>query len=116
MIRFLADENFNRHFIRALEMRAPHVDILLAQQVGLGGRDDDVLLAWAAENGRVLLSHDYKTVPLHARRRIQHGRAMSGVLLMRRSLPVRFVVDELVLRAECTDLEDWDGQIDYLHL
>lgn len=115
MIRFVADENLDRRIVQALRRIAPHIDVALAQEVGLTGVTDPALLAWAATNQRVVLSHDYKTLPLHARRRIEAGQPVSGILLMKRSVPPAKAAEEIALRGECTDLADWAGQIEYLH-
>jgi hypothetical protein len=45
VIRFLADENFDRHIVRGLRRRLPSIDIALAQKAGLTGMDDEVLLS-----------------------------------------------------------------------
>ena len=60
MIRFLADEDFNNDLLRALRRRRPVVDVVRVQDVGLSGRPDPDVLAWAAEQGRVLLTHQGK--------------------------------------------------------
>ena len=62
MIAFLADENFNRNIVRGLLRRTSQADIVVAQEVGLTGVDDDVLQAWAAQNRRIVLTHDAATM------------------------------------------------------
>lgn len=44
MIRLLADENFNNNIVRADRVRAPDVDIVRVQDVGLSGADDPTVL------------------------------------------------------------------------
>lgn len=61
-MRWLADENFNNDILRALRRRSPSIDIVRAQDVGLTGVDDEAVLAWAAEQDRVLLTHDVSTI------------------------------------------------------
>ena len=43
-----------------------HVDIVRIQDVGLSGADDPTVLEWTAEEGRVLLTHDVKTITKYA--------------------------------------------------
>ena len=81
MIRFLADEDFNNDFLRALRRRRPAVDVVRVQDVGLSGRSDPAVLAWAAEQRRVLLTHDAATLVGHALARLAAGEAMPGVLV-----------------------------------
>jgi predicted nuclease of predicted toxin-antitoxin system len=58
MLRPLADENFNSDIVRGLLLRQPNLDIARVQDVGLAGADDPEVLAWAAENNRIVLTHD----------------------------------------------------------
>ena len=116
MIRFLADENFDRRIVQALRRTAPHIDVALAQEAGLTGMTDQALLAWAAANSRILLSHDYKTLPLQVRRGLQAGHRVSGILLMKRTVPPAKAAEEIALRGECTEPADWKGQIEYLQI
>ena len=74
MLRWLANENFNNDIVRALFRRKPGIDVVRAQDVGLTGIDDQALLAWAAEQDRVLLTHDVSTITAHAYRRVMRGR------------------------------------------
>ncbi len=58
MLRFVAGENFNNNIVRALRRRKADLDIVRVQDVGLSGADDPTVLEWAAQEGRVLLTHD----------------------------------------------------------
>ncbi len=62
MLRFVADENFNQNIIRGLLRRKPDIDIVFIQNVGLSGANDPTVLEWAAQEGRVLLTHDVSTI------------------------------------------------------
>ncbi len=57
------DENFNGDIFRGLLLRHPNLDLLRVQDVGLREVDDPAILAWAADNGRILLTHDRATMP-----------------------------------------------------
>lgn len=61
MLRLLADENFNGDIIRGLLLRQPDLDLVRVQDVDLAGAEDPDVLAWAAENNRILLTHDRAT-------------------------------------------------------
>jgi Domain of unknown function (DUF5615) len=62
MLKLATDENFNNDILRALLRRISSVDIVRVQDAGLGGADDETVLAWAAAEGRILLTHDVTTV------------------------------------------------------
>jgi hypothetical protein len=62
MIGLAFDENFNNDVLRGLIRRDPTLDLVRIQDVGLRTLDDEVVLAWAAENDRVLVTHDVSTI------------------------------------------------------
>lgn len=73
MFRLLADENFDENIVRGLRRRLPEVDVVRVQSVGLKGADDPTVLEWAATEGRVLVTHDVRTVTRYAWERVDHG-------------------------------------------
>jgi hypothetical protein len=116
MLELLIDENFNHRIVRGLRRSLPEVDYLIAQDVGLRGVDDPSLLAWAADQRRILVTHDLKTIPKHAYHRVRAGRVMPGVIAVPDTLPIGKAVDDLVLIAECGQTEDFDRLVAYLPL
>ncbi|MFN2270846.1 MAG: DUF5615 family PIN-like protein [Anaerolineae bacterium] len=58
MVSLLADENLDGNIVRGVLRRVRGVDIVRVQDVGLTGADDPAVLAWAADQGRVLITHD----------------------------------------------------------
>lgn len=74
MLRFAADENFNNNIIRGLLRQHPELDIVRIQDVGLSGADDPTVLEWAAQEGRVLLTHDVATMTEYAYQRVSAGK------------------------------------------
>ncbi len=62
MLRLAADENFNNDIVRGLLRRQPALNIVRIQDVGLSGADDSTVLEWAAQERRVLLTHDVSTI------------------------------------------------------
>ncbi len=115
-IRLLADENFNGAIIRGLLRRNPEVDVVRVQDVGLSGSDDLTVLEWAAHEGRVVLTHDQKTVPKHAYERVEAGSPMPGVFVGDLYLNVQRAIEDLLLIAECSEAQEWEGQVRYLPL
>jgi predicted nuclease of predicted toxin-antitoxin system len=65
MLRLAADENFNGDIVRGLLRRNPKLDIVRVQDVGLSGADDPSVLQWAADQGRVVVTHDISTLAKH---------------------------------------------------
>ena len=116
MLRFLSDENLNGDIIRGLLLRNPHVDLLRVQDVDLLEADDPEILAWAAENNRILLTHDRATMPDFAYERILSRQSMPGMFVVNDSTPIRHTIDELLLLNECSTQTEWSGLVIYLPL
>jgi hypothetical protein len=116
MVRLRADENFNGDVTRGLLLRAPDVDLVRVQDVGLQGADDANVLAWAADNGRIVLTHDRSTMPKFAIERIKRRAPMSGLFVVNDRTSVRETIEEHLLIDGSSDPTDWDGRIVYLPL
>ncbi len=116
MLRLAADENFNGDIVRGLLRRNPKLDIIRVQDVGLSGADDPSVLQWAADQGRVIVTHDISTLAKHAFDRIAAGQSMPGVFEVKSVAPVGQAIDDLVLLAECSVDGEWEGQVRFLPL
>lgn len=116
MLRLAADENFNGDIVRGLLRRNSKLDIVRVQDVGLSGADDPSVLQWAADQGRVIVTHDISTLAKHAFDRIAAGQPMPGVFEVRSVAPVGQAIDDLILLAECSVEGEWEGQVRFLPL
>jgi predicted nuclease of predicted toxin-antitoxin system len=116
MLRFAADENFNGDIVRGLLRRNPKLDIIRIQDVGLSGADDPSVLQWAADQGRVVITHDISTLAKHALDRVVAGQPMPGVFEVRSVAPIGQTIDDLILLAECSVEGEWEGQVRFLPL
>src|SRR5258707_371014 len=114
-VRFQADADFNQDIVRAVRLRVPTVDFQTAHEAGLTGLEDDVVLEKATQEGRVVVSHDRRTMPFHFAALIATG-TCAGVILVPKHLPIRQAVDDLILIWEASDAEEWVNQIDSLPL
>ena len=116
MARFLADENFNNQIVRGVLRQSSDIDIVRVQDVDLSGADDPAVLAWAAQEGRIVLTHDVATMTTFAYQRIQAGLAMPGFFEVSRRVPVGLAIEEIILIAECSFKGEWEGQVRFLPL
>ncbi len=96
-LRFLADEDFDNDILRGVLRRLPDLDIVRAQDVELSGKHDTLVLEWAAQEGRVLLTHDVSTMKMHAFARVAKGLPMPGVFAVSQSLPIGQVIEAILL-------------------
>ena len=116
MVRLVSDENFNGDIVRGLRLRRPELDLVRIQDVGLEGADDPAVLAWAAENNRILLTHDRATMPDFAYARMVAGQPLAGVFVLNDRLPVRQAIDALLLVDAGSEQAEWIGRVLYLPL
>ena len=65
--RFLADEDFEPAIIKGLRRRQPQLDLMTAVEAGNLGKTDSTVIAFAAEENRILVSHDKRTLPATSR-------------------------------------------------
>ncbi len=110
MLRLLADENFNGDIVRGVLLRQPDFDLVRVQDVGLAGAEDPDILAWAAENNRIVLTHDRATMSDHAYEQVAAGTKMAGVFILSDRLPVGRAIEEILLLSACTEQEEWSGR------
>jgi len=116
MLRLAADENFNNDIVRGLRRQRPDLDIARVQDAGLSGANDPTILEWAAQEGRMLLTHDVATITKYAYERIQANKSMPGILEVSRRVPIGVAIEDILLIIECSFQDEWHGQILYLPL
>jgi hypothetical protein len=116
MISLLADENFHGAIVRGVWRREPDLDIVRVQDVGLMGSSDPEILEWAAQNGRILMTRDVETLTGYAYDRVRSGLPMPGVLEVRDRLPFRQAIEEILIFAQCSRADEWEGQVCYIPL
>ena len=74
------------------------------------GQQAPGVLAVAAREGRVLLTHDVRTMPQHFASFIEEHTS-AGVLLVPQSLSRRHVVKDLLLVWTAMEAEEWTNRI-----
>ncbi len=116
MLLLVADENFNNDILRGLLRHDPSLDIVRLQDVGLTGATDPQVLEWAAQENRVLLTHDRNTITKFAYQRVLDGKSMPGVIEVDRSVPMRVAIEDILMLAVLSEHKDLEGQILYLPL
>ena len=72
--------------------------------------DADVL-ARAAQQGRILVTHDFQTMPKHFGEFLAAGGLSPGVFLVKQRTPVAHVIEELVLVWTASGPKDWTNLI-----
>ena len=116
MLRLLIDENIDHRILRGLKFRLPELDFVLVKEVGLAGFKDPVLLKWAGQNVRTLLTHDLKTMPPDAKQLMIQGEPMGGVIVVPQSMAIGRAIEELEIVIVCHSQEEFRDRVQYLPL
>jgi predicted nuclease of predicted toxin-antitoxin system len=111
MLRFVADNDFNERIIRGLLRRRPQLDLVHVRDVGLRTASDPDILAWAAKENRIVLSHDHQSMPDHAYDRVRAGQPMPGVFLTPQQSHFGPVIDDIVLIDELSEPNEWKDRV-----
>ncbi len=98
-----------------MRRRAPAIDFQTAHEAGLHGLDDQTVLAQAAREGRLLLSHDRRTMPNHFAN-FTATRTSAGVILISQNLSIMQAVEDRILIWEASEAEEGLNRLDSLPL
>lgn len=115
-LRFAADENFNGKIVRGLFRVVPNLDLVRLQDTSLAGSGDGDVLAWAARENRVVLTHDVGTMAKAAWDRVRAGLPMKGVIEVDGDQPIGAVITDLQLLALAGSPAELEGQVLFLPL
>jgi hypothetical protein len=115
-MRFATDENFDGRILAGLRARLPDLDVVRVQDTELYESSDDQLLAWLADERRILLTHDVQTLVSDAYARVKDRLPMPGVIEIHQATPIGVAVDELEIVLSASTPEDFENQVTYIPL
>jgi len=116
VLRLVSDENFDGDILRGLFRRNPMIDVVRVQDCGLMSANDPEVLAWAASEGRIVLSHDRTTLPAFAYDRVRAAEPMPGVFAISDSMGIGQAVEEILLAAECLSADECKNLVRFFPL
>jgi predicted nuclease of predicted toxin-antitoxin system len=102
MLRLASDADVKGPILEGLFLRQPDIDLIRVQDAGLRTADDPFILAWAASEGRILITHDRATMIGFAYDRIRAGLPMPGVFVTRDWPPYGPTIDEILIVNGCS--------------
>jgi predicted nuclease of predicted toxin-antitoxin system len=114
-VRYQADADLNQVIVTGVLRREPTIDFQTAFAAGLEGVKDSEVLAIAAQQERILVSHDRKTMPSEFAAFITRNQS-SGIIIISRKLPIEVVIEELLLIWAASSVEEWVNRIAKLPL
>jgi hypothetical protein len=112
-IRFQADADLNQMIVLATIRREPSIDFQTAPAAGLAGLADPLVLKRAAQAGRVLVSHDQRTMPRHFCDFVAEETS-PGVIIVPQHLSVAAAAEDLLLIWTMTEPEEWTNRLFFL--
>ncbi|BAY13486.1 DUF5615 family PIN-like protein [Calothrix sp. NIES-2098] len=112
-IRFQADADFNQNIVSGVLRREPKIDFQTALVTDLEGLQDIEVLDIAAKEGRILVSHDRRTMPFHFAEYIA-TQTSAGVLIISQDLPIQEAINSLILIWAASDAQEWINRIVFL--
>ncbi len=95
-IRFQANADLKKAIVTGLVRQEPTIDFQTAHDAGLKGADDIGVLAFAANEGRLLISHDQSTMPTHFAEFIE-TRTSAGVFIIPQHISIADAIEDLLL-------------------
>jgi hypothetical protein len=113
--RFQADADFNQKIVVGLRRREPTLDIRDAHAGGVIGIPDSEVLRIAAEAGRVLLSHDRRTMPAHLAEFLESN-SSPGVIIVSQDLDVGAAIEDILIIWAASHSEEWQNQLGFVPL
>ena len=116
MLHLLIDQDLDHDILRGLIRRIPRLDAVTAFEIGMSAAADTELLIWAGREGRIIVTHDRTTMPVHAGDLMREGENIAGLLVVPRSLPLHQVLEDLELMITCSEPGEWINVIQYLPL
>jgi hypothetical protein len=114
--RFQADNDLRSSIRRGVLRREPSIDFQSAAALGLEGVHDSEVLRLCSEQGRILITHDENSMPLHFRDFLSDGESSAGVLIVPQSAAVGLVIESIVMVWTATEANEWRDLLVWLPL
>jgi hypothetical protein len=117
VVRVLTDFDFNGRIVRGVLRLRPDFDLIRVQDVGLAQNPPDPdILEWAAQNDRIVLTHDRNTMVGFAFDRVAAGQPMPGVFVADNTASIGQIISDLLLIDDLTTPAEWANRVEYLPL
>lgn len=113
-MRFLADENFDGRILQAIIENIDGLDVIRAQDTEVYQLPDAQVLAWAAAQNRIVLTHDVNTLINDAYDRVRGNLPMPGVIVVRRLAPLGQLIHDLELMIGASHMGEFVDQVRHI--
>jgi hypothetical protein len=113
-LRFQADADLKYSIVKAVRQRERGIDFASAVDSGLAGVSDPEILEQAEQEGRILVSHDRRTMLAHFRARLEREKSSPGLFVVSQVAPLQAVVYAIVLTWAASEPSEWRNQVHHL--
>jgi hypothetical protein len=114
-VSYQADADFNEDIVSGVLRRVPEIDFQTADEAELAGLSDLEVLTLAAEEGRILITHDRRTMPTHFGQFIEHHES-PGLLIVSQKADLLSIIEDLILIWTASEAEEYVNSLHTLPL
>jgi hypothetical protein len=117
-INYLIDENVNPLYIKQLREKQPEILVKIVgdDDVPHRGPLDPEILVWCEENQFILVTNNRTSMPVHLQDHLEKNRHIPGIFILNPNLSVGENLEELILIALASELNEYGDRIVYLPL
>lgn len=110
IIRYQADADLNQAIVTGVLRQKPNLNFQTSYQAQLASLTDLEVLALAADQKLILVTHDRKTMPFHFAEFILTNQSY-GVLIVSKKVKIEIVINELILIWSASSAEEWINRL-----
>jgi len=111
MLRLAIDADVHGEIVRGLRRRRSELDLVRVQDFLAPATDALDVLAWAAEENRVLVTNDRNTMIGFAYDRVTARQSMPGMIVTSNEQAIGSAIDDILLIAEYMTEEEIKNQL-----
>jgi predicted nuclease of predicted toxin-antitoxin system len=111
MLRLASDADVHGEILRGLRRRLPEIDLIRVQDALPEGTPDPEILAWAANESRVLITNDRNTMVGFAYQRVAAGEPVPGVLATTNNQSIGSAIDDILTIAMYMSEDELSNQV-----
>lgn len=118
MRRFLIDENITPEYRTQLLRHEPSPKVLAVGDEGAPPKStpDPEILVWCEQNQFNLITNNRESMPQHLSDHLLAGNHVPGIFTIKRRVPMRLIIEELLLIVGASDEDEYIDQITYIPL
>ena len=109
-VSFQADADLNEDIVSGVLRRVPEIDFQMADELELASLPDPEVLALAANEGRILVTHDRRTMPIHFGQFIENCKS-PGLIVVSQTTDMLSAIEDLILIWAASDAEEYVNRI-----